>query len=124
MSPTWLDLRTLLEKHFRHVISIDIAVKVLKALEDTFAQDFIEHELDLSYYLSIIKKDTDLFNEYLRCFKCIYDNLAAIKKLVSDQSKVLPLLRELRDGCESFITTILKPHVRSFKSLGPFIAKP
>lgn len=56
MSPTWLDLRTLLEKHFRHVISIDIVVKVLKALEDTFAQDFIEHELDLSYYLSIIKK--------------------------------------------------------------------
>jgi len=45
-----------LEKHFRHVISIDIVVKVLKALEDTFAQDFIEHELDLSYYLSIIKK--------------------------------------------------------------------
>jgi hypothetical protein len=33
-----------------------LAVKVLKALEETFAQDSIEHELDLSYDLSIIKK--------------------------------------------------------------------
>jgi hypothetical protein len=47
--------------------------------------------------------------------------LAVIGKLVSDQSKVLPLLRELGDGCESFITTILKPHVRSFKSLLPLL---
>lgn len=90
-------------------------------MEDTYAQDSIEHELNHAHDLVVIQKGTGSLHEHLKCFKYIYDNLAVIGKPESNQNKVLSLLRGLRSGYKAFVTIMLKPSVPSYKNLIPLL---
>ncbi|KAL3515548.1 hypothetical protein ACH5RR_022450 [Cinchona calisaya] len=64
----------------------------------------------------------DTFNvEYIRIFKNICDDLAAIGKPVDDKAKVVGLLKGLVLEYESFITNILKPPIFSYSDLIPLL---
>ncbi|EOY32706.1 Uncharacterized protein TCM_040733 [Theobroma cacao] len=54
-------------------------------------------------------------------FKGICDDLVAIRKLVNDRTKVFQLLRGLGLGYESFVTTMMKPPIPSFREIVPLL---
>ncbi|OMO49753.1 hypothetical protein COLO4_38403 [Corchorus olitorius] len=56
-------------------------------------------------------KDGHSMADYIRIFKNICDDLAAIGKVVDDRAKVFGLLRGLGSDLESFITAMLKPPI-------------
>ena len=60
-------------------------------------------------------------SEYIRHFKGICDDLAAIGKPVSDRQKGFALLTGLGPGYESFVTTMLKPPTPSYGELIPLL---
>ncbi|KAK1352429.1 hypothetical protein POM88_053368 [Heracleum sosnowskyi] len=58
-------------------------------------------------------------NEYIRIFKSTCDELASIGKLVDDRKKVFWLLNGLGRDYESFVTTMLKLHIPSYREVRP-----
>ena len=57
----------------------------------------------------------------IRIFKNLNDDLVAIGKSIDDRMKMFTLLKGLGPGYESFVTTMLKPPIPSYKDLVPFL---
>ncbi|XXG63790.1 hypothetical protein AAC387_Pa05g1894 [Persea americana] len=75
---------TLSEKILGMVVGLNTATEVWKTLEDSFARDSQEREFYLSQKLQMHRKGTSSINDYIRSFKEICDELAAIGKPVND----------------------------------------
>ena len=70
----------------------------------------VEKERNLKNILMVIKKGSRSLEEYLRDFKSICDNLAAIKSSVSDQNKVFQFAHGLGPRYENFQLVMLIKH--------------
>ena len=62
-------------------------------------------------------RGTDTLAVYLRQFKAVYDDLAAIGKLVTDQKKSWWLLNGLGKEYAMFTTTMLRPPVLPYSEI-------
>ncbi|KAL5736965.1 hypothetical protein ACOSQ2_031753 [Xanthoceras sorbifolium] len=86
------------------------------ALEQHLLPITIEKESNLKRLLMGIKKGSRSIDEYLKDFKNICDNLAAIQKPVSDIDKVLQFASGLGNQYMDFRTAMLsKPPLPSFQ---------
>ncbi|KAK2990485.1 hypothetical protein RJ640_011652 [Escallonia rubra] len=109
---------TLSEEVLGLVVGLETSSEVWAALVDSFAQESQEREFYLTQKLQFhSRKDFKTMSEYLRVFKEICDDLAAIGQPVDDRQKVFGLLKGLGIGYESFITTMLKPPIPSYKEI-------
>ena len=77
------------------VVGLDIATEIWKTLDDSFARDSQEREFYLSQKLKMHRKGTSSINDYIRSFKEICDELAAIEKPINDKNKVFAFLNGL-----------------------------
>ncbi|KAL5786305.1 hypothetical protein ACOSQ2_008697 [Xanthoceras sorbifolium] len=92
------------------------AFTVWVALEQHLLPITIEKESNLKRLLMGIKKGSRSIDEYLKDFKNICDNLAAIQKPVSDIDKVLQFASGLGNQYIDFRTAMLsKPPLPSFQ---------
>nr|CAD1822622.1 unnamed protein product [Ananas comosus var. bracteatus] len=112
---------TLSEEVLGLVVGVKTSADVWQALADAFSQNSQAREFELLSKLQYMKKGTSSLSEYLRELKSICDQLNAIGKLVSDQSKVFWLLSGLGPQYESFATAMLKPPVPSYSDLIPLL---
>ncbi|KAJ0087866.1 hypothetical protein Patl1_32909 [Pistacia atlantica] len=71
--------------------------------------------------MTSLQKGTYSLPEYIRRFMAICDDLAAIGKTVLDKNKVFWLLEGLGSKYETFVTTMLKPHVPSYSAIVPML---
>ncbi|XXG89841.1 hypothetical protein AAC387_Pa12g1748 [Persea americana] len=76
------------------VVGLDTSAEVWKALCAAFASDSEEREFYLQQKLRLLRKGNMALSEYIRHFKGICDDLAAIRKLVSDRQKGFALLTD------------------------------
>ncbi|GKV09732.1 hypothetical protein SLEP1_g21188 [Rubroshorea leprosula] len=67
--------------------------------------------------MTTLWKDNDSLTEYLRKFKAICDELAAMGKLVPDKTKAFWVLQGLGQGYENFVTTMLKPSIPPYREV-------
>ncbi|OMO60201.1 hypothetical protein COLO4_33905 [Corchorus olitorius] len=94
---------------------LDTAAKVWKALADSYASSTQEHEFALEQKLHRHHHDRfSSMNEYIRVFKKICEEFAAIGKPLQDKDKVFTLLTGLGKDYEAFMTTMLKPPCPTF----------
>ncbi|GLU15194.1 hypothetical protein SLE2022_317050 [Rubroshorea leprosula] len=109
----------------KEVLGIAIGLKtsseVWKALEDHFVQSSQEREFHLMQEISSIQKGDDTLSEYIRRFKALCDELSTNGKIIPDKNKVFWFLQGLGPNYENFVTTMLKPHVPSYKELIPLV---
>lgn len=113
---------TLSEEILGMVVGLDTATEVWKTLEDSFARDSQERKFYLSQKLHMNRnKGTSSINDYICSFKEICDELAAIGKPVNDRNKVFAFLNGLAPGYESFVTTMMKPPILSYKEIVPLL---
>eukprot|EP00262_Sarcandra_glabra_P021212 TRINITY_DN8834_c0_g1_i2.p1 TRINITY_DN8834_c0_g1~~TRINITY_DN8834_c0_g1_i2.p1 ORF type:complete len:155 (-),score=11.89 TRINITY_DN8834_c0_g1_i2:732-1196(-) len=110
-----LNNRDIIRRCARLVVGLETSACVWKALEDAFAQDSWEREFHLTQEMTLLRKGTDNLSDYLRKIKNICDDLAAIGKPAPDKNKVFWLLQGL--GYETFVTTMLKPPVPSYRDI-------
>ncbi|TXG61102.1 hypothetical protein EZV62_012465 [Acer yangbiense] len=95
---------------------IGTAFVVWAALEPHHLPITVEKESNLKRLLMEIKKGSHSIDEYLKQFKNIYENLAAIQKPLSDIDKVLQFASGFGNQYMDFRTTILsKPPLPSFQ---------
>ncbi|KAF8409418.1 hypothetical protein HHK36_005494 [Tetracentron sinense] len=80
-----------------------------------------EREFHLEQKLQHLRKGTSHLPDYLREFKTICDDLAAIGKPIDDRRKVFWLLNGLGHEYKSFVTTMLKPPTPSYKEILPLL---
>nr|CAD1837421.1 unnamed protein product [Ananas comosus var. bracteatus] len=112
---------TLSEEVLGLVVGVKTSADVWQALADAISQNSQAREFELLSKLQYMKKGMSSLSEYLREFKSICDQLNAIGKPVSDQSKVFWLLSGLGPQYESFATAMLKPPVPSYSDLIPLL---
>ncbi|KAL3516301.1 hypothetical protein ACH5RR_023203 [Cinchona calisaya] len=112
---------TLTEEVLGLVVGLDTSALVWKALIDSFGQSSQEREFYLLQNLQIHAKGTRSMSKYIRIFKSICDDLAAIGKPVDDKAKVFGLLKGLGPEYESFVTSMLKPLIPSYRDLIPLL---
>ncbi|OMO89257.1 hypothetical protein CCACVL1_07965 [Corchorus capsularis] len=112
---------TLSEEALGLVVGLETSAEVWKALVDSFAQDTQEREISLQLQLQNHTKDGHSMADYIRIFKNVCDDLAAIGKPADDRAKVFGLLRGLGSDYESFITSMLKPPIPTSNDLIPLL---
>lgn len=113
---------TLSEEVLGLVVGLETSADVWSALVESFAQDSQEREFYLNQKLQFhSRKDCKSMAEYIRIFKEICDDLAAIGQPITDRQKVFGLLKGLGTGYESFITTMMKPPTPTYKELVPLL---
>ena len=106
---------TLSEEALGHVVGLNTAHEIWMCLEEKYLQATKERELQLRRQLQMPKKENISLDNYLRNFKSIFDNLAAIQKLVSDEDKTIQLSHCLGTKYDVFVTTMLsKPPFPTF----------
>ncbi|KAJ0039221.1 hypothetical protein Pint_23230 [Pistacia integerrima] len=87
-----------------------------------YAQSSQERQLQLNQQLTYMKKTQEVpLNEYIRKFKEVCDNLAAIRHMVADKNKVFSLLTGLGARYEPFTTSMLKPPMLSYNEVIPLL---
>ena len=112
---------TLLEEVLGLVVGLDTSAEVWTALSNSFAQESQEREFYLQQSIQMHQKGNYSMPDYIRIFKNLCDDLAAIGKLIDDRMKVFTLLKGLGPGYESFVTTMLKPPIPSYRDLVPLL---
>ncbi|KAA8542236.1 hypothetical protein F0562_023628 [Nyssa sinensis] len=112
----WLTA-TLSEEVLGIVVGLGTAAEVWNALVHAFARASSARSLALKQRLTSITRGTDNLSTYLRRFKTICDELAAIGKPVSDQKKSWWLLNGLGKDFEIFTATMLRPPVPSYSEV-------
>ncbi|KAA8546621.1 hypothetical protein F0562_002640 [Nyssa sinensis] len=112
----WLTA-TLSEEVLGIVVGLGTAAEVWNALVHAFARASSARSLALKQRLTSITHGTDNLSTYLRRFKTICDELAAIGKPVSDQKKSWWLLNGLGKDFEIFTATMLRPPVPSYSEV-------
>ncbi|KAF3783665.1 hypothetical protein EJ110_NYTH31775 [Nymphaea thermarum] len=109
---------TLAEEILGIIIGQQTAMKVWTTLTQHFANKSQEREMFLMQKLQMHNKGKSSVDEYIRSFKKISDELAAIGKPITDETKVFWLLTGLTKDYESFRTTLsttmLKPPAPSY----------
>ncbi|TXG48399.1 hypothetical protein EZV62_027693 [Acer yangbiense] len=112
---SWL-LGTMKEEVMSLIYSeVDTAYKIWTSIEEQLLPVIVEKEGLLKNMLMSIRKGLKSHDEYLKKFKSICDNLAAIKKLVSDGDKVFQFAHGLGKKYMDFRTAMLtKPPYPSF----------
>ncbi|KAJ0020614.1 hypothetical protein Pint_32437 [Pistacia integerrima] len=110
----WI-IGTLAEEALSHVIGLDTSTQVWATLKEAYAQSSQERQFQLNQQLTYMKKTQEVpLNEYIRKFKEVCDNLAAIGHMVADKNKVFSLLTGLGARYEPFTTSMLKPPMPSY----------
>ncbi|OMO87248.1 hypothetical protein COLO4_20725 [Corchorus olitorius] len=109
---------TLSEEVLGLVVGLDTSAAVWQAFSDSFAQESQEREFYLQQSLNMHRKGSNSMADYIRIFKNLCDDLAAIGKPVDDRTKVFTLLKGLGPDYESFVTTMLKPPIPAYRDLG------
>ncbi|KAF8408703.1 hypothetical protein HHK36_004767 [Tetracentron sinense] len=112
---------TLSEEVLGMVFELETASEVWNTLLNSFAQESQEREFFLLEQLQLHRKGTSTISKYIRTFKSVCDDLAAICKLISDRTKVFSLLNGLGSGYESFVTTMLKPPTPTYCEIVPLL---
>jgi hypothetical protein len=112
---------TLSEDTLSLVIGLDSSQEVWNALHIAFAHDSQEREFHLTQKLQTLKKGTSNMTEYVREFKLICDDLAAIGKPIESQKKVFWLLNGLGSEYKAFVTTMLKPPTPTYTEIIPLL---
>ncbi|KAF8391041.1 hypothetical protein HHK36_023341 [Tetracentron sinense] len=112
---------TLNEDVLSLVVGLESSKEVWNTLHDAYAQDSQEREFHLTQKLQMLRKGTSSLSDYIRVFKNICDDLAAIGKPLDDKKKVFWLLNGLGVEYKSFITTMLKPPTPSYKEIIPLL---
>uniref|UniRef100_A0A5K0ZCD1 Uncharacterized protein n=1 Tax=Nymphaea colorata TaxID=210225 RepID=A0A5K0ZCD1_9MAGN len=109
---------TLAEEILGIIIGQQTAMEVWTTLTQHFANKSKEREMFLMQKLQMHKKGNSSVDEYIRSFKKISDELTAIGKPISNETKVFWLLTGLGKHYESFrttlLTTMLKPPAPSY----------
>ncbi|KAF3780830.1 hypothetical protein EJ110_NYTH38347 [Nymphaea thermarum] len=95
--------------------------QVWKTLEEAYALDSQERECCLLQKLQMHKRKNMNMVDYIRICKSTCDELQAIGKPVNDHTKVFLLLNGLGPEYESFITSMLKPQIPSYKEVVPLL---
>ncbi|OMO87872.1 hypothetical protein COLO4_20536 [Corchorus olitorius] len=109
---------TLSEETLGLVVGLDTSAEVWTALQDTYAGSTQEHEFALEQKLRRHHRDRfSTMQEYIRVFKEVCDEFAAIGKPLPDKEKVFTLLTGLGKDYEAFVTTMLKPPRPTFYEL-------
>ncbi|KAF3785122.1 hypothetical protein EJ110_NYTH29107 [Nymphaea thermarum] len=98
---------TLSEEVLGLVVGLETSKEVWDAFITAFAHESREREFLLTQRLQLHRKKDLSVSQYLREFKAICDELAAIGKPISDQYKVFWLLNGLGSGYEAFVTSML-----------------
>jgi len=97
------------------MINGDTAYEIWTSIKEQLLPATIEKARSLKNMLMTIKKGSRTLDEYLREFKSICDNLAAIKEPVSDQDKVFQFAYGLGPRYETFhVAMLTKPPYPSF----------
>ncbi|KAF7142376.1 hypothetical protein RHSIM_Rhsim05G0026100 [Rhododendron simsii] len=113
---------TLSEEVLGLVVGLETSAEVWSALLESFAQASQEREFYLNQKLQFhSRKDCKSMADYIRIFKEICDDLAAIGQPIHERQKVFGLLKGLGTGYESFITTMMKPPIPTYKELVPLL---
>jgi hypothetical protein len=112
----WLTA-TLSEEVLGIVVGLDTAIEVWNALVHAFARVSSDRSLALKQRLTSMNRGTDTLAEYLRRFKAVCDDLAAIGKPVPDHKKSWWLLNGLGKGYEMFTTTMLRPPIPPYSKI-------
>ena len=112
----WLTA-TLLEEVLGIAVGLNTAFEVWNALVHAFARVSSDRSLALKQWLTSITRGTDTLAVYLRRFKAMCDDLAAIGKPVPDHKKSWWLLNGLGKEYEVFTTTMLRPPVLPFSEI-------
>ncbi|GLU07686.1 hypothetical protein SLE2022_246340 [Rubroshorea leprosula] len=99
------------------VVGLTTSREVWDVLEEAYAQDSQEREFNLTQAMTTLRKGNDSLIEYLRKFKAICDELAAMGKPVPDKTKAFWVLQGLGQGYENFVTTMLKPPVPPYREV-------
>ncbi|KAF3784085.1 GDSL esterase/lipase [Nymphaea thermarum] len=91
--------------------------QVLGLIESQDLQGFINGEIAVpdQYKLQTHKKKSMTMADYIRIFKNTCDELQAIGRPVNDHTKVFLLLNGLGPEYESFVTSMLKPPIPTYK---------
>ena len=106
----WLTA-TLSEEVLGIVVGLNTAFEVWNALVHAFARVSSNQSLALKQRLTSITRGTDTLAVYLRRFKAVCDDLAAIGKPIPDHKKSWWLLSGLGKEYKVFTTTMLRPPV-------------
>uniref|UniRef100_A0A2N9F121 Reverse transcriptase Ty1/copia-type domain-containing protein n=1 Tax=Fagus sylvatica TaxID=28930 RepID=A0A2N9F121_FAGSY len=112
----WLTA-TLSEEVFGIVVGLDTAIEVWNALVHAFAHVSSDRTLALKQRLTSMNRGIDTLAEYLRRFKAVCDDLAAIGKPVPNHKKSWWLLNGLGKGYEMFTTTMLRPPIPPYSKI-------
>ena len=112
----WLTT-TLSEEVLGIVAGLNTAFEVWNALVHAFARVSSDRSLALKQRLTSITRGTDTLAVYLRRFKAVCDDLAAIGKPIPDHKKSWWLLNGLGKEFEVFTTTMLRPPVLPFSEI-------
>ncbi|OMO50392.1 hypothetical protein COLO4_38092, partial [Corchorus olitorius] len=113
----WI-IGTLSEETLGLVVGLDTSAEVWTALQDTYAGSTQKHEFALEQKLRRHHRDRfSTMQEYIREFKEVCDEFAAIGKPLPDKEKVFTLLTGLGKDYEAFVTTMLKPPRPTFYEL-------
>ncbi|XP_075640273.1 uncharacterized protein LOC142612025 [Castanea sativa] len=112
----WLTA-TLSEEVLGIVVGLNTSVEVWNALVHAFARVSSDRSLALKQRLTSMTRGIDTLAVYLRRFKAVCDDLAAIGKLVTDEKKSWWLLNGLGKEYAMFTTTMLRPPVLPYSEI-------
>jgi hypothetical protein len=112
----WL-IATLSEDVLGIVVGLDTATEVWNSLVHAFARVSDDRHLELKKRLTTIQRGSDPLQDYLRQFKTMCDDLAAIGKPVPDHKKTFWLISGLGKGYEMFTTTMLRPPIPPYSEI-------
>ena len=112
----WLTA-TLSEEVLGIVVGLSTAAEVWNALVHAFARVSPDRSLALKRRLTTITRGTDTLSVFLRKFKTICDELAAIGKPVPDHKKSWWLLNGLGKEYEVFTATMLRPPIPPYAEI-------
>ena len=112
---TWLR-GTVTKDILSMIVESQTASEVWRSIEEHMLPTTKEHESWLKCSLYSLKKGNTKLKEFLKKFKSLCDNLAAIGKSISDEDKVFQLERSLGPNYADFKTTMLtKPPYPTIK---------
>nr|POF03490.1 hypothetical protein CFP56_52053 [Quercus suber] len=104
-------------------VGLNTAFEVWNALVHAFARVSSNRSLALKQRLTSITRGTNTLAVYLRWFKAVCDDLAAIGKPIPDHKKSRWLLNGLGKEYEVFTTTMLRPLVLPYSEIVTLLEK-
>ena len=93
------------------IFGVEITYEVWTSFEEQLFCIIVKKEKNLKNMLMTLNKRSLFFEEYLRNFKNICDNLVIVKKPISNQDKVFQLAHGLGQGMEFFYLLCLLNHL-------------